>query len=277
MPTEEAFLRAICADPDDDAPRLIYADWLDERGRPGDTERAEFIRVQVEKERLLLGSPARERLELRASELLLRHKKGWIIQDLKMGGERINSEAARYERGFLVGLLTNFQQLTDNGKTWFKTAPIRKLSVIGSMDRKLLTRMPDFSKLVELEWGWSHLGEQELKALLGTANLRSLERLSLQGNELGTGATEMLAISGDLPRLTHLDLRDNPIGSRGTHSLASSPFYLRLEEVKFDRDFSEATNTDSPSWRSQTQVRRASDEGGASGSGTNSPGQRGRK
>ena len=33
--TEEAsFLRAICESPDDVAPRLIYADWLDERGDP---------------------------------------------------------------------------------------------------------------------------------------------------------------------------------------------------------------------------------------------------
>ena len=43
MSTEAAFLAAILADPDDDAPRLIYSDWLDQQGRG---ERAEFIRVQ---------------------------------------------------------------------------------------------------------------------------------------------------------------------------------------------------------------------------------------
>ena len=42
--TDTAFLRTILADPDDDAPRLIYADWLDENG---DSDRAEFIRLQV--------------------------------------------------------------------------------------------------------------------------------------------------------------------------------------------------------------------------------------
>lgn len=30
--TDADFLRAILAAPDDDAPRLIYADWLDENG-----------------------------------------------------------------------------------------------------------------------------------------------------------------------------------------------------------------------------------------------------
>ena len=42
MNPDDAFLQAIRDAPDDDAPRLIYADWLDERGDP----RGEFIRVQ---------------------------------------------------------------------------------------------------------------------------------------------------------------------------------------------------------------------------------------
>ena len=45
MTTEDALLAAIAATPDDDLPRLVYADWLDENGRP---IRAEFIRLQIE-------------------------------------------------------------------------------------------------------------------------------------------------------------------------------------------------------------------------------------
>jgi uncharacterized protein (TIGR02996 family) len=45
--TEWAFLSDICSNPADDGVRLIYADWLDERGLPGDAERAEFIRGQI--------------------------------------------------------------------------------------------------------------------------------------------------------------------------------------------------------------------------------------
>ena len=45
-PARLALLRAIAAAPDDDAPRLVYADWLDEHG-PGDADRAraEFVRL----------------------------------------------------------------------------------------------------------------------------------------------------------------------------------------------------------------------------------------
>ena len=38
------FLAAIKAAPDDDLPRLVYADWLDENGQP---EYADFIRIQI--------------------------------------------------------------------------------------------------------------------------------------------------------------------------------------------------------------------------------------
>lgn len=44
-PDEAAFIRAICESPGDDAPRLVFADWLEERGQ---AERAEFIRSQCE-------------------------------------------------------------------------------------------------------------------------------------------------------------------------------------------------------------------------------------
>ncbi len=46
----DAFMAAILAAPDDDLPRLVFADWLDEHGEP---ERAEFIRVQCELARLV--------------------------------------------------------------------------------------------------------------------------------------------------------------------------------------------------------------------------------
>jgi uncharacterized protein (TIGR02996 family) len=47
-PDWDLLLRAVCAAPDDDLPRLVAADWLDEHG---EAERAEFIRVQVERAR----------------------------------------------------------------------------------------------------------------------------------------------------------------------------------------------------------------------------------
>jgi uncharacterized protein (TIGR02996 family) len=56
IPIQQAFLRDIREHPDDDTPRLIYSDWLEENGQP---ERAEFIRVQCELEQLRFAREAR--------------------------------------------------------------------------------------------------------------------------------------------------------------------------------------------------------------------------
>jgi uncharacterized protein (TIGR02996 family) len=47
MCVEDAFISAILNTPFDDTPRLAFADWLEERGSVGGTERAEFIRLSV--------------------------------------------------------------------------------------------------------------------------------------------------------------------------------------------------------------------------------------
>src|SRR3954447_2290691 len=45
MSDRDALLAAVRQAPDDDAPRLVFADWLDEHG---EADRAEFIRLQIE-------------------------------------------------------------------------------------------------------------------------------------------------------------------------------------------------------------------------------------
>lgn len=60
MSDEPAFLNAILANPQDDAPRLIYADWLDERGDELATQKADFLRVTCR----MLTAPPGPRLPL---------------------------------------------------------------------------------------------------------------------------------------------------------------------------------------------------------------------
>ena len=76
MDSHEAFMRPIHENPDDDSPRLVYADWLEENGYP---LFAEFIRVQIELHRtgqhhktylLRTHSAQRELLERSEGEFL---------------------------------------------------------------------------------------------------------------------------------------------------------------------------------------------------------------
>src|SRR5689334_7177371 len=72
--SDKGFLEAICASPQDDGPRLIYADWLEEHGDP---ERAEFIRTQIELAKLPEDDPRRPDLEERERDLLGAHAEVW--------------------------------------------------------------------------------------------------------------------------------------------------------------------------------------------------------
>ena len=49
MGIEQGFLDDIASNLDDDAPRLIYADWLEEQGRE---RTGRFIRAQIDRARL---------------------------------------------------------------------------------------------------------------------------------------------------------------------------------------------------------------------------------
>ena len=65
----DSFLQAIRANPDDDALRLICADWLMEQDDPACADRGEFIRLQVERAHLAPGDPRRDALQERERRL----------------------------------------------------------------------------------------------------------------------------------------------------------------------------------------------------------------
>ena len=68
MTDEPALLAAVAAAPDDDTPRLVYADWLDDHDRP---ERAEFVRVQCRLAAMSPGDDGYAELLDRQDELAL--------------------------------------------------------------------------------------------------------------------------------------------------------------------------------------------------------------
>src|SRR5262249_1949107 len=67
-------VQEVCDHPGEDAPRLVYADWLEEHDQG---ERAQLIRVQIELARLGEEDPRRDELEWRAWELLVTRGAAW--------------------------------------------------------------------------------------------------------------------------------------------------------------------------------------------------------
>src|SRR4051794_30785677 len=78
-------LLAIRDRPDDDALRLVLADWLEDHG---DSEQAEFIRVQIERARLPDEDDRQAELEARERRLLLKHAERWVPAELPLSWTR---------------------------------------------------------------------------------------------------------------------------------------------------------------------------------------------
>ncbi len=100
----QAFLDYITANLDDDTPRLVYADWLQEHG---EDERAEFIRVQCRLAAMDENNPDREALVHRQNALLtathdgLNNYQRWLAEDFPhMPLQDIELVGPQYERGF---------------------------------------------------------------------------------------------------------------------------------------------------------------------------------
>ncbi|MFO0845426.1 MAG: TIGR02996 domain-containing protein [Gemmataceae bacterium] len=82
---EGSFLDDIVANIDDDTPRLVYADWLAENGLD---DRAEFIRVQIDRAGRPAWDPAQVRLRLRERQLLKQHGERWLKEMPAIKGVR---------------------------------------------------------------------------------------------------------------------------------------------------------------------------------------------
>jgi uncharacterized protein (TIGR02996 family) len=112
-----ALLAAVLAAPDDDAPRLVYADWLLERG----DVRGELIRLDCR--HAIVGDVSDEGRMLRKR----------IAQILQASAAAVMGEAAAYKpmihRGFVDVVSMTITAFARHGERLFSGAPIRELRI----------------------------------------------------------------------------------------------------------------------------------------------------
>ncbi len=134
LPEWELLLKAVAASPDDDLPRLVAADWLDEHGEP---ERAEFIRVQIER-----AKADRPELELREKALLNHPLLGpiWAIEacpnvvSLDFGSSVRSvgvsgAERVTFRRGFPFRIACTADEWLRHGGGIIPRQPVRELAL----------------------------------------------------------------------------------------------------------------------------------------------------
>ncbi len=84
MSDEAAFLAGIRAEPKDDLRRLVYADWLDERGDDESRLKAEYLRLEVHISGLADDHPERDGLILTLRDVAMPLPVGWKTEVAKV-------------------------------------------------------------------------------------------------------------------------------------------------------------------------------------------------
>src|SRR5262249_17928038 len=215
MTHDEAFLKDIIEHPDDDTPRLIYADWLDEHGQPA---RGEFIRVQCELARLPEGDERRAVLAAREKDLLAAHAAEWSAPLVDWG-----VETPKFRRGLVESVKMTVRDFLDHAGELMAWAPVREVELRQVHDQlQGLADSHHLTRLRSLELGDEGIGVQGATILAGSPHLAPLNELLLWGNGLQDEGTASLASSPYLANLTGLDLSVNDVGDRGLEALARS-------------------------------------------------------
>jgi uncharacterized protein (TIGR02996 family) len=222
MNQADAFVQAILDDPDDDSLRLIYADWLEERGDP----RGEFIRVQYALAGMDADDPRRPPLEARERALLKEHGAVWAGPLPQLVKEY------SFCRGFVGEVTLGAESFLERGAELFRLSPVQTVRLSGwGSQIAAVANAPHLSRVRGLDLRHLRLfdvGSAPLRTLLDSLYLDRLTSLDLTSNYMGDAGAALLAGSPRMAGVTALHQGVNGIGIPGLLSLARSSYFTRL-------------------------------------------------
>jgi uncharacterized protein (TIGR02996 family) len=199
---------AVVAAPNDDAPRLAMAAYLDRQGAPWGA----FIRAQLALTRALRTGTQDEVEHHReeAKQLQRRHDDG------KAWTNAVDTLVRHCEfiRGFVEVLLVDASKYLVCADELFHRAPIRHLVLtdVGNLIDQILQNR-HLSQLVSLSIGnlsrKEPIGDSGLFALAQASNLRGLKMLDVSFQGIGMPGLEALCMSKNLPSLIYVNLVGN--------------------------------------------------------------------
>jgi uncharacterized protein (TIGR02996 family) len=176
MTDHPGFLAEILEHPDDDTPRLIYTDWLDENGQP---ERAAFIRLQCE---LAVIEAAPSVMEVRRHDTILQLSINFIIEYgidklapyWKTPHLHLLANGGSFRRGFIEVIDGKAEDVIPHLDAWRKLTPLRKVK---------LTTGPRLNYLANVFGGKTYAYfvddpmQVQLEAPISTARVVTVEKL----------------------------------------------------------------------------------------------------
>jgi len=217
-----ALLQTILDHPDDDAPRLVYADWLEEQGQQ---ERAEFIRVQIELAATLPEYSARWReLTARQSELWQDHGDNW-----RKEAPAWAVKYGQYRRGFLGEIAVSAKDFIKGAAGLFARAPVQNLQVRNTDG--LIAALFANPQLLHIRTLGIRVDAQTVAFVAQCPHLAKLSTLDLHSSPLHDEGMALLAASPYLRQLTTVYLNATGLTPAGAASLKRSPVLANVETL----------------------------------------------
>jgi len=240
---QRAFIEAIKAAPDDDAPRLLFADFLEERGDP----RGTLMRDQVYMSKPDIDPKLWAQLNSRVQESIEKNRVEWSE------GVPEGARIVGFDRGLLkietsVKSLADFQGELSPYVTGVTVSPRGYRLDAEQQGRELTQGLTKLSGAciqslhidgipIGRRGFLSHTRLQEFSGML--ADLRELK---ITGCDLTDEDVRVLASSPDLANVRVFDLSGNLISREGIMAIATSP-HLQLEDLSLNHSCLEGVGT----------------------------------
>jgi len=237
IPSEQAaLLAAIIANPDEDTPRLVYADWLQENG---DEKQAQFIRDCVSMDWLTdYEDDKRERIAKRINHTADHHGSRWLEEIGVVGAD------PAYDRGMVDGVVySRFHTFLADAPALFAREPVRELAIQGlgayeetdSPDALVqLAAMPELGRLRTLHLsnrGWP-VPSEGWEQFITSPHLVQLQILSVQAAGLTDENMLMFNQCSHLANLEVLDLGGNNLTATGALTVLRSAHLQNLTRFR---------------------------------------------
>jgi uncharacterized protein (TIGR02996 family) len=204
----DALYRTVCDFPDDDTPRLAFADYVEECGDP---LRAAFIRTQVELARVPEYDPLWVKCRQFDPNALDATAMAHTLPKLPPG---FGWRSFRFRRGFpWLAVAFGTDGFASRGGDLFAAAPVQALTFSDEPRKRT-----------------------DVEALADSPHLARLRRLEFSVTRVWPESVGRLGHSPHAGRLTELAFEYNAIDADGLRVLVGSPLFSRLDTLELKRN-----------------------------------------
>ncbi|MDB5320703.1 MAG: hypothetical protein JWN40_2334 [Phycisphaerales bacterium] len=227
----KALFADVLAHPDDDVPRLRYADWLSQQG----DVQGEFIHLSIDLTRKRITATDLSRWEVLARQ----HSDGWTAP-LKPF-----ADVVLLERGLPAHVKLDATRYLDHAHQIFALAPVRHADLKNA--KAVFSRLCQsdaLARLRSLDLARNDLDDNDISTLAASQKLPEMRWLNLILNKFGVPGIEALASSPNIPNLVFAGLGGNLFPDPVDHDSVDwdghvhetpAPAFQQMLEQKFGR------------------------------------------